>query len=68
MGYDPSHFYIDFSKSILLTDAEKKAIEQIQQTFLPMERAELLNEYRIQGKITDDEYEIMTGIPYRYGM
>lgn len=65
--YDKSHFYIDFSDNKILTDDEKKALERIQQDYRPIERVELLLEYRIQNKITDDEYETMTGLPYRYG-
>ena len=64
---DLSKFYIDFSNNDKLNDDEKKAIERILEIYLPIERAEFLNEYRIQGKITDDEYEQMTGLPYRFG-
>lgn len=65
--YDKSHYYVDFSKSTLLTEDEKKALERIQEIYRPVERAEFLVEYRVQGKITDDDYETMTGLPYRYG-
>ena len=65
--YDKSHYYVDFSNSDLLTKDEKVALERIQETYRPVERAELLIEYRVQGKITDDDYERMTGLPYRYG-
>lgn len=65
--YDICKFYVDFSKSTLLNDDEKRALEKIQELYRPVERAEFLTEYRIQGKITDDEYETMTGLPYKYG-
>lgn len=64
--YDASKFYIDFSKHTNLTDDEKKSLEQIQQTFRPMERVPYLIEYRIREKITSDEYETMTGLPYNF--
>ena len=63
---DLSTFYIDFSDNILLTDDEKVAIERIQQEFRPIERTELLLEYRAEGKITDDQFEKMTGLPYLF--
>ena len=64
---DKSHYYIDFSSSDKLTDEEKIALERIQELYRPVERAELLNEYRVQGKLTDDEYITLTGIPYAFG-
>ena len=64
---DKSHYYIDFSNNKSLTDEEKKSLERIQEVYLPIERADLLNEFRIEGKITNDEYETMTGLPYRFG-
>jgi hypothetical protein len=66
MKYNPADYYIDFSSRTDLTDSEKTALERIQQTYLPIERATFLQDYRYQGKITDDDYEKMTGIPYRY--
>jgi hypothetical protein len=63
---DKSHYYIDFSNSELLTDDEKIALERIQEIYRPVERAIFLTEYKIQGKITSDEYEILTGIPYSF--
>lgn len=63
---DLSTFYIDFSDNVLLTDDEKVAIERIQQEFRPIERTELLLEYRAEGKITDDQFEKMTGLPYLF--
>lgn len=66
--YDKSHYYVDFSENKLLTDVEKTALEKIQETYRPVERVEFLLEYRINGKITSDEFEIMTGLPYSFGM
>lgn len=65
--YDKSQYYIDFSNHTNLTDDEKKALEVIQQTYRPIERVDLLIEYKVVGKITDDEYETMTGLPYTFG-
>lgn len=65
--YDKSQYYVDFSNHDGLSNAEKSALEQIQQTLRPIERVELLLEYKIQGKISSDEYETMTGVPYNFG-
>ena len=66
MNYNPADYYIDFSGSTTLSDSDKIALERIQQQYLPIARATFLQDFRYQGKITDDEYEKMTGIPYRY--
>ena len=66
--YDKSHYYVDFSNSKLLSDDEKIALERIQDTYRPVERVELLLEYKVAGKITADEFETMTGLPYDFGM
>lgn len=65
--YDKSHYYVDFSNNTKLTNEEKLALEKIQEIYRPVERAQFLIEYRIQGKITTDEYEQMTGLPYNFG-
>lgn len=65
-SYDKSYYYVDFSKRDNLTDDEKTALERILETYRPIERADFLIEYRVQGKITDDDYETCTGIPYRF--
>lgn len=64
--YDKSHYYVDFSDRDDLTKEDKEALEAIQEKYRPIERADLLTEYRIQGKITADEFETMTGIPYNF--
>ncbi len=66
-SYDLSFYYIDFSDNILMTDEEKISLERIQKEFRPIERTELLLEYRAEGKITDDQFEKMTGLPYSFG-
>ena len=64
--YDMSKYYIDFSEHSNLTDDEKKALEQIQQMYRPLERVDLLIDYKHSGKITDEEFETMTGLPYSF--
>lgn len=64
--YDMSKFYIDFSNRNNLTDEEKKELENIQQTLRPLERVDSLIPYKLYGKITDDDYETMTGLPYNF--
>ena len=64
--YDKSQYYIDYSKSTTLTDDEKAALEKIQEIYRPVERAELLTEYRVTGKISDDDYSYMTSIPIQF--
>jgi len=62
--YDKSQYYVDFSDRDNLTNDEKKALEKIQELYRPIERVNFLIEYKVQGKITADEFEKMTGIPY----
>ncbi len=65
--YDMSKYYVDFSNRTNLTNEEKTALENIQQTYRPMERVDSLLEYKNAGKITDDDFETMTGVPYNFG-
>lgn len=64
--YDMSAYYVDFSNHDNLTNDEKAALQKIQDMYRPIERVELLLEYKVQGKITADEYEKMTGLPYNF--
>lgn len=64
--YDKSQYYVDFSDHDNLTNDEKKALENIQSMYRPIERVELLLDYRVTGKITADEFEKMTGLPYNF--
>jgi len=64
--YDQSKFYVDFSNRTNLTDAEKLALETIQKTYRPVERVVYLIEYRVQNKITADDYETMTSLHYDF--
>lgn len=66
--YDKSHYYVDFTNSTLLSNDEKIALEKIMNDYRPVERVEFLLDYKIAGKITADEFETMTGIPYNFGM
>ncbi len=65
--YDKSHYYVDFSNHSSLTDEEKNELERIQQMYRPIERVDYLSDFKINGKITSDEYETMTGVPYDFG-
>lgn len=66
IAYDKSKYYVDFSDHDNLTNDEKTALERIQELYKPIERVELLLEYRVNNKITADEFETMTGLPYSY--
>lgn len=65
--YDKSQYYVDFSNHDNLTNDEKMDLERIQNNFRPIERVEFLTQYRIESKITADEFETMTGLPYNFG-
>lgn len=64
MAYDKSQYYIDFSNNDKLTTDEKNALEKIQALYKPIERVTYLVEYLVNSKITCDDFETMTGIPY----
>jgi hypothetical protein len=64
--YDKSQYYVDFSDRENLTNDEKNALQAIQDTYRPIERVDLLLEFKVQGKITTDEFETMTGLPYSF--
>jgi hypothetical protein len=64
--YDKSQYYVDFSNHENLTNDEKNALDRIQQQYRPIERVEFLIDYRATGKITADEFETMTGLPYSF--
>lgn len=64
--YDKSQYYVDFSDRENLTTAEKNALQVIQDTYRPVERVTLLLDYKIQGKITGDDFQTMTGLPYTF--
>ena len=64
--YDKSKYYIDFSDRDNLTSDEKSALERIQQLYKPIERVDFLIDYRANGKITADDFETMTGLPYNF--
>lgn len=63
---DASLFYIDFSDNVLMTNEEKDQIKRIQLEFRPIERIEFLLDFKVEGKITDDQFETMTGLPYLF--
>ena len=55
-------YSIDFSNHKDLTQEEIGRLNQIQLDYRPIERTDYLFEYKISGKITSDEFEILTGI------
>ena len=64
--YDKSAYYVDFIDRDNLTNDEKVALERIQEMYRPIERVDLLLEYTINKKITTDDFEKMTGLPYTF--
>ncbi len=64
--YDKSAYYVDFSNRENLTNDEKQSLEKIQELYRPIERVDFLLDFRALGKITSDDYETMTGLPYSY--
>jgi len=64
MIHDLSQYYIDFSNRTNLTDSEKTYLENIQNSYRPIERVEFLTEYLLMAKITNDDFITMTGVPY----
>lgn len=68
MQYDKSLFYIDFSDRDNLTNDEKKSLEEIQNVYRPIERVELIIDFLANDKITTDDFEKLTGLPYSYGL
>lgn len=64
MAYNANDYYVDFTDRSNLTDGEKIALEKIQTEYYPLQRVTFLAPYRNNDKITDDDYETMTSIPY----
>lgn len=65
--YDKSQYYVDFSNRDNLSVDEKNTLQRIQDTYRPIERVSYLMEYKQLGKITSDDFEKMTGLPYNFG-
>ena len=61
--YNSENYYIDFSDSKTLNDEDKSNLESIQKNYRPVERVDELLDYKNDGRITDDEFEYMTGVP-----
>lgn len=64
MEIDKSHFYVDFSDRDDLSNDEKAALEMIQASLRPIERVDVLLQYVIDGKISPEQFETMTGLSY----
>ena len=59
-------FYINFTE---YKDLDKKTIDDlmmIQDNYNPCERVEYLMYYRVNNIISDDDYETLTGQPYKF--
>ena len=63
---DLSLYFVDFSNRNNLTNDEKESLKNIQDTLLPLDRVPLLLEFLVNAKITTDDYEKMTGLPYQF--
>lgn len=59
-----SDYNIDFSDNLNLSEEEKLNLKDIQENYRPMERVDLLLDFRNNGKISEDEFETLTGVPY----
>ncbi len=68
MQYDKSYYYIDFSDRENLTNDEKRSLEEIQNIYRPIERVDLIIDFLVNGKITSDDFEKLTGLPYAYSI
>ena len=64
-----NHIFTHFTSFILkITEKLFTCYILIKDIYRPVERVELLLEYKVAGKITADEFETMTGLPYNFGM
>jgi len=64
--YDESKYYIDFSNRENLNDYEKETLENIQKNYKPIERVDLVMEFVVDGRISVDDFEALTGLIYSY--
>lgn len=63
--FEKNNYLVNFENNEKLTDEDKKELKRIQDQYYPMERTEHLAEFYLEGKITDDEYEILTTVPFQ---
>ena len=62
--YNETDYKIDFSSHTNLTEGEKNELNVIQESYRPMERIDYLLKFKDTDKITDDEWEKLTGLPF----
>ena len=64
--YRKEDYGIDFQYRDGLSQDDVIALMDIQDKYKPVDRIEYLLKFRAQNKITDDDLEKLTGIPYQY--
>lgn len=64
--YNKNDYFIDFNEREELDPMDIQALMEIQETYRPVDRVEYLLRFRAEEKITDDDLEKLTGIPYQY--
>lgn len=64
--YNSNDYFIDFNEREELDPMDIQALMEIQEKYRPVDRVEYLLRFRAEEKITDDDLEKLTGIPYQY--
>lgn len=63
---ETNRFYIDFSDRDNLNQEDKEALKALQESLRPIERIQYLLDFVISGKISIEDWEVLTGIPWNY--
>lgn len=63
--FKKDNYLVNFENNSKLTPEDKLELKRIQEQYYPIERTEHLTEFYLEGKITDDEYEILTTVPFQ---
>lgn len=63
--FEKNNYIVDFENNEKLTTKDKEELKEIQEKYYPIERTEHLTEFYLDGKITDDEYETLTTVPFQ---
>lgn len=64
--YNRNDYFIDFTQREELEQEDVQRLMEIQETYRPVDRVEYLLRFRAEEKISDDDLEKLTGIPYQY--